>query len=686
MPSAPVGASLSPMPSPSEYRLGVPAGSLVASMKNARRPDPRDRRVARTGITALTLGALGVVFGDIGTSPLYALQAVFTSDNHAVHATVSEVYGVISLVFWSITMVVSVKYVSTIMRADDRGQGGIMALTALLEAGRRSRRAVVPLVLITLGIIGAALFYGDGTITPAISVLSAVGGLKVAVPGLSSLVLPIAVAILCALFAIQRLGTGVVGSLFGPTMLVWFIVLGVIGLAEVVQHPAALRALSPSYGAQFLVEHGAVAFIALASVVLALTGAEALYADMGHFGRPPIRRAWFLVVFPALTLNYLGQGALIVRSPGSVSNPFYLLLPTWGRVPMVFLATIATIIASQAVISGAFSVTQQAVQLGFLPRFTIRHTSERHHGQIYAPAINASMFAMVLAIAIGFGSATALASAYGVAVTGTFILDTILFLAVMRLLWRKSRRLVVLVGAVFLTVDLAFFSANLTKVTHGGWLPLTIAVVIFTLVITWYQGRERVNANRARAEGLLSDFIEQLGGQNERVQQIPGVAVFMSPNLQGTPLALQANVEHNQVMHDHVIIVAVETERVPRIADSERIVPGVKLRYSGATGDPLGRLAESITPLTIRFGFLEEQDVPAALQVAVGQGLIEGDPDLEHATYFVSKIAIAATDSAGMAPWRKKLYVTMARNAADPADYFRLPDRQTITTSGRIAL
>jgi KUP system potassium uptake protein len=642
--------------------------------------------VARTGLAALTLGALGVVFGDIGTSPLYALQAVFTSDHHAVRPTEAAVYGVISLVFWSITLLVSIKYVSTIMRADDRGQGGIMALTALLEAGRRSRRAIVPVALIILGIIGASLFYGDGAITPAISVLSAVGGLKVAVPGLSSLVLPISVAILCVLFAIQRFGTGVVGNLFGPTMLVWFTVLGVIGTAEVVQHPSVIRALSPSYGAQFFVDHGFVAFVALASVVLVLTGAEALYADMGHFGRPPIRRAWFLIVFPALTLNYLGQGALLVRSPQAVSNPFYLLSPTWGRVPMVFLATIATIIASQAVISGAFSVTQQAVQLGFLPRFAIRHTSERHHGQIYAPAINFGMFAMVLAIAIGFGSATALASAYGVAVTGTFILDTILFLSVMRLLWRKSRLAVVAVGMVFLTVDIAFFSANLTKIFHGGWLPLSIALVLFVLVITWYQGRQRVNANRARAEGLLADFIEQLGGQNESVQQIPGVAVFMSPNLEGTPLALQANVEHNRVMHDYVIIVAVETERVPRIPDSERIVPGRKLRYSGATGDPLGRLAESITPLTIRFGFMEEQDVPAALQVAVGQGLIDGEPDLEQATYFVSKIAIAATDSRGMAPWRKRLYVAMARNAADPADYFRLPVRQTITTSGRIAL
>ena len=664
----------------------MPSDSLVASSKATAEPDSGGQRSHKSEVVALTLGALGVVFGDLGTSPLYSLQAVFTGDHHAVAPTQAGIYGVISLVFWSITMVVSVKYVSTVMRADDRGQGGIMALTSLLQAARRNRAAFVPGVLITLGIIGAALFLSDGAITPAISVLSAVGGLKVAVPALSSLVLPISVAVLCGLFAIQRLGTGIVGNLFGPTMLLWFTVLGVLGGAEVVQHPDVIRALSPSYGVEFFIDNGEVAFIALGSVVLVLTGAEALYADMGHFGRPPIRRAWFLVVFPALTLNYLGQGAMLVHSPGSVSNPFYLLVPSWGRVPMVFLATFATVIASQAVISGAFSVTLQAVQLGFLPRIAIRYTSERHFGQIYAPAINFVMFVLVLAIAIGFGSATALSSAYGVAVTGTFILDTILFLAVARLLWRKSRRLVSLAAAVFLTVDVAFFSANLTKIVHGGWLPLTIAFTLFVLVITWYQGRERVNANRARAEGLLADFIEQLSGEYARVQQIPGVAVFMSLSLEGTPLALQANVARNQVMHDHVIIVSVETERVPRIADSERVVPGRKLRFSGATGDPLGRLAESITPLTIRFGFLEQQDVPVALDLAVQQGFIEGDPDVEDATYFVSKIAIEATNSPGMAHWRKKLYMRMARNAADPADFFRLPARQTITTSDPIPL
>jgi KUP system potassium uptake protein len=413
------------------------------------------------------VGALGVVFGDIGTSPLYAIQSVFTVDNHAVHVTPGAVYGVISLVFWSLTMIVSVKYVTFVMRADDRGEGGIMALTALLK-GARLKRGGLQVALVTLGVVGASLFYGDSAITPAISVLSAVEGLKVPVPSLGSIVLPVTAAVLCALFAIQRFGTTLVGNLFGPVMAIWFGVLATVGGVEIARHPGILRALSPSYGAQFLLEHGGVAFVALGAVVLVVTGAEALYADMGHFGPGALRRAWFFVVFPALTLNYLGQGSLILRSPKSVENPFFLLMPGWARIPMVFLATVATVIASQAVISGAFSVSQQAVQLGFLPRLKMHHTSQREVGQIYVPAVNAGMLVAVLGIVIGFGSATALASAYGVAVTGTFVLTTILFLAVARLLWRKGAWLVAFGGAVLLTVELAFFAANVSKIEHEG--------------------------------------------------------------------------------------------------------------------------------------------------------------------------------------------------------------------------
>jgi KUP system potassium uptake protein len=658
---------------------------MPAPGKNAPRAGPRRGAGQRTGMAALMLGALGVVFGDIGTSPLYAIQAAFAT--HGLHARASEIYGVISLVFWTITMIVSVEYVTFIMRADDRGEGGIMALAALLRAAGRTRAtATATVVLVALGILGASLFYGDGTITPAISVLSAVEGLKVAVPSLHSAVLPISAAVLSGLFAIQRFGTRLVGNMFGPVMAAWFLVIATLGAVEVGHHPAILRALSPSYGAEFFGERPSVAFLTLGAVVLAVTGAEALYADMGHFGRSPIRRAWFVLVFPALTLNYLGQGALLLHSPKAISNPFYLLVPGWGQLPMVLLATAATVIASQAVISGAFSVTQQAVQLGFLPRLTIRHTSAREIGQIYAPAINAILFASVVAIVVGFGSSARLASAYGVAVTGTFTLTATLFLAVGLLIWRKPRWLIALGAAVFLTINLAFFGANLTKVVDGGWLPLATAALVFTLLMTWKRGREIVTANRNRAEGLLQDFIEQLSAQDFPVRQVPGVAVFLNPHLDTTPLALRSNVEHNHVLHDHVIIVAVEIERVPHVSEAERIRAETKILYSGATGDPLGSFAESITPLTFRYGFLDPPDVPAAMRLAAERHLIGEDVDVEQVTYFLSRIAIVPGTARGMAPWRKKLFVAMARNAANPAEYFRLPDARTVTTSGRIHL
>ena len=645
---------------------------------------PRRRRAAKGGIAALMVGALGVVFGDIGTSPLYAVQAVFATHGHNVHTTQRDVYGVISLVFWAITMEVSVKYVGFVMRADDRGEGGIMALTALLQSARTKRAATVPLVLIMLGVLGASLFYGDGAITPAISVLSAVEGLKIAIPSLGSAVLPISVAVLTALFAIQRFGTTLVGNLFGPVMAVWFATLAVLGIAEIAPHPEILRALSPSYGVEFFLAQPGVAFLALASVVLAVTGAEALYADMGHFGRSPIRRAWFAIVFPALTLNYLGQGSLIVRSPHTATNPFYLLVPGWGQVPMVFLATIATVIASQAVISGVFSVTQQAVQLGFLPRITIRHTSEREIGQIYVPAMNALLFVAVVAIAVGFGSSTKLASAYGVAVTGTFILTTILYLSVARRLWHRRKAAVIAGGVVFLTVDGAFFTANLTKIVDGGWLPLVIAFSTFTVLVTWQRGREIVTGNRSAAEGGLPDFVEQMSRLDFPVHHVPGVAIFMSPNLQTTPLALRSNVEHNHVLHDHVVIAAVEFERVPHVSDFHRVRTEQRILYSGATGDPLGRSAETISRVALRFGFLDEPNVPAALRLAAERGKIEGVEDVDEATYFLSRIAVVTTRAAGMARWRKKLFVIMTRNAASPVDYFRLPNDRTVTTSARI--
>jgi len=637
-------------------------------------PSSRPRAGANAGMAALALGALGVVFGDIGTSPLYALQAVFTADNHAVHTTTGDVYGVISLVFWSITMIVTVKYVTFIMRADNEGEGGIMALTALID-GARLRSAAVKITLVTLGIFGASLFYGDGVITPAISVLSAVQGLDVAAPGLSSLVVPITVAVLTMLFAIQRYGTKLVGGLFGPVMAIWFGVLGLTGIVEVAQHPGVTRALSPTYGAQFLLRHGSVAFIALGSVVLAVTGAEALYADMGHFGRAPIRRAWFMLVFPALTLNYLAQGSLILRSPKAAENPFFLLFPSWAQMPVVLLATVATVIASQSVISGAFSVTRQAVQLGFLPRLTIRQTSEQEIGQVYVPAVNLGLLVTVVAIVVGFGSSAALASAYGVAVTGTFILNTILFLAVARLLWHKPKRLIALGAVVFLSIEVTFFAANLTKVAHGGWLPLSVALLVFVALMTWRKGREIVTANRLRQEGRLRDFVEACRAPKVPIRRVPGTAVFLNPNPVTTPLALRANVKHNHVLHEHVIILSVKTERVPRISDADRVAV-----------NPLGHRDDGITGLTARFGFQDEPDVPSALRLAAEQDLLEGVTDVDQATYFLTQITIVPTDNPGLSAWRRKLFLLMAHNASNPAVYFGLPDDRTVTMGERVDL
>jgi KUP system potassium uptake protein len=635
---------------------------------------PRDSRpIHRAGVVALTVGALGVVFGDIGTSPLYALQTVFSADNHAVPTDRAAVYGIISLVFWSITLIVSVKYVTFIMRADNDGEGGIMALIALIQSVTLKGRATKA-ALVALGIFGASLFYGDGMITPAISVLSAVEGLQVVSPSLESLVLPITLVILTGLFLIQRYGTGAVGRLFGPVMGLWFALLALAGLREVIGHPGIVRALSPSYGVEFFAQHGGVAFIALGSVVLTVTGAEALYADMGHFGRPPIRRAWFLVVFPALTLNYLGQGSLILRSPSAIDNPFFLLIPHWGRIPMVLLATAATVIASQAVISGAFSVTRQAVQLGFLPRLTIRHTSREAVGQVYAPAINWGIFAAVVALVLGFGSSQRLASAYGIAVTGTLAIDTILFFVVVRTRWRKPMWVVLLGAAAFLTVDLAFLSANLTKVLHGGWFPLTIALMVFLVLTTWQKGRQIVTANRTREEGPLQAFVHRLHASDPPVIRVPGTAIFLSANRDTTPLAMRANVRHNKVLHESVVIVSIETLPVPYAPADARLHI-----------DDLGYRDDGITHLTARFGFQEESNIPEALRHAEDVGL-ERPIDIAGATFFLSRITIERTPDPGMPVWRKKLFIAIARNTADAAEWFVLPRDRTITMGASIPL
>ncbi len=617
------------------------------------------------GLAALTVGALGVVFGDIGTSPLYALQTVFAVSDHTVKPDEAGVYGIISLVVWAITIIVSVKYVTFIMRADNEGEGGIMALIArILDLQLDSGAAKA--TLIGLGIFGAALFYGDGMITPAISVLSAVEGLKIAAPSLGSLVMPITLTVLTVLFAIQRFGTRAVGRLFGPVMALWFTILAVAGLAKVITNPAILKALSPTYAIAFFLDNGTVAFLALGAVVLAVTGAEALYADMGHFGRPSITRAWFFLVFPALTLNYLGQGALILDSPEAIRNPFFLLMPEWARIPMVVLATLATVIASQAVISGAFSVTRQAVQLGFLPRLRIRHTSEAE-GQIYVPSVNALLFVAVVALVVGFGSSAGLASAYGIAVTGTLAIDTILFFVVVRMLWRKPLWLVLSGGAAFLVVDLAFFSANLPKVVEGGWFPLLLALVLFILLTTWQRGRELVTTRRAEAEGRLRDFVEEVRAIDPPVFRPPGTAVFLNASKQTTPLALRENLDYNHVLHQCVVVVSVETHRVPHVDRAERVV-----------ADELGHEDGGILHLTIHYGFEDDHNIPRALRQAATQEL-EVDLDVDNATYFVSQITVVRGDDGSMAPWRKKIFLALSRTSASPIVFFGLPDERVVT-------
>jgi len=624
------------------------------------------------GTAALTLGALGVVYGDIGTSPLYALRTVFEAHDGAVIPNEASVFGVISLVFWAVTAIVSVKYVTFVMRADNRGEGGIMALIALVQGVSLKSRAAAA-ALVAVGIFGAALFYGDGMITPAISVLSAVEGLEVAAPALKSLVLPITLVVLFVLFGVQRFGTEAVGRLFGPVMVLWFAVLAVSGFAEVVKSPAILKALSPTYGVQFFIDNGGIGFLALGSVVLAVTGAEALYADMGHFGRRPIRRAWFFLVFPSLILNYMGQGSLIIESPKAIGNPFFLLMPKWGLIPVVLLATVAAVIASQAVISGAFSVTRQAVQQGFLPRLRIRHTSEAA-GQVYVPAVNGLLFVAVVALVLGFGSSQGLASAYGIAVTGTLAIDTILFFVVVRLLWRKPLWLVLSGAAAFLLVDLAFFSANLPKVVEGGWFPLVLALAVFTLLTTWQRGRELVTARRTEAEGPLADFVEEIRTMDPPPYRVPGTAVCLIASKERTPLALRENVEHNHVLHESVVIVSVDTARVPHVDRSERVVV-----------DELGYEDDGILHLTFRYGFQDEHNVPNALRQATAHGL-ETEVDVENAIYFVSQMTIVRSDAPGMRRWRKKLFLALSRTSTSPAEYFCLPVNRIVTVGSLIEL
>ena len=629
-----------------------------------------------TAQAALAIGALGVVFGDIGTSPLYTEQTVFNpGDPHPVKVTEENIFGTVSLIFWSVTIIVTVTYVLLVMRADNDGEGGIMALITLIRrrgvpGGRRAKVA-----LAALGIFGASLFFGDSMITPAISVLSAIEGVKVAAPSLSDLVVPITAAIIVVLFLLQHLGTGAVGRLFGPVMAIWFAAIGVLGVLGIAYHPAILKALSPGYALGFLFGHFGTAFFSLAAVVLAVTGAEALYADMGHFGRPPITRVWLALVFPACILSYLGQGALILGDPGAIrSSPFFLLAPGWARLPMVFLAAAATVIASQAVITGAFSVASQAARIGYLPRLRVVYTSEQTMGQIYVPWINWLLMVAVLTLVVTFKSSAALAYAFGMAVTGTITITTLLFFYIVRYQWRKPWRMVAPGAAFLLTVDLLFFAANLTKLVHGAWLPLLIAIAAFTVLTTWQKGRELVTRQRDRDEGPLRAFVDRLHALKPPLHRVPGTSVFLNRGKETAPLALRANVEHNQILHQTVLILAIETMPVPHVPAAERIAV-----------DDLGHKDDRIAHVTARFGYMDQPNVPGLLPL-IRQAGIETPLDAGKLSYFLSRIEIVRGNAPGMSRWRKRLFVATSRITADAAEYFQLPRDQTLVMGSRIEL
>ena len=618
----------------------------------------------RERVGALALGAIGIVYGDIGTSPLYTVKEIFNTPGLAV--TSNSILGVLSLIFWALVLVVSLKYVVFIMRADNKGEGGIMALMALAQ--RSARTSIRARWWITIfGLFGAALFYGDGVITPAISVLSAVEGLEIAAPGLERFVVPITVVVLLGLFMIQRRGTTKVGSLFGPVMVVWFVCLATLGAIAIAHRPGVLLALNPWYGINFFAAHGIHAFVALGGVVLALTGAEALYADMGHFGKRPIRFAWFGFVSPALVINYFGQGALLLDQPTAIENPFYLLAPPILLYPLIGLATAAAVIASQAVISGAFSMTREAIQLGFAPRMQIIHTSREMRGQIFLPWINRLLLVLVIAAVLGFRSSANLGAAYGIAVTGTMMITTALALIVARRMWGWSRLAVTLVGTVFMTIDLAFFSANLIKIEHGGWFPLVLGAGVFALLTTWRRGRELVMREIKQGGLAIEPFISSIIAHPPL--RVPGTAVFLTANQEGVPHALLHNLKHNKVLHERNVLLTVETVDMPTAEDDERVA--------------VAALGNGFYKLTLRYGFAEDPHVPKTIASIKQCGL---PFDMMDTTFFLSRESIVATDRPGMALWRDRLFAFMQRNAISATAFFQIPGNRLIELGTQVEI
>ncbi len=615
-------------------------------------------------LAALSLGALGVVFGDIGTSPLYAFKEAF-GGQHALPLSEANVFGVLSLIFWAVMLIVSVKYVTFVLRFDNKGEGGVLALLALAsQLFRKNRR--LSQVATVIAVFAASLFYGDAVITPAISVLSAVEGISVATPALERWIVPATLAILVGVFALQPYGTGKIGRLFGPVTMIWFFIIGGLGVMSILQTPAILKALDPGYAVRFAIHSPGLAFIALGSVFLALTGGEALYADMGHFGRAPIRIAWFGLVLPALMLNYLGQGALVLRDPAAVKNPFYLLAPPELLLPLVALATIATVIASQATISGAFSVTQQASRLGFLPRIPVTHTSETERGQIYIGRLNWLMLALVLLLVVGFGSSTHLAAAYGIAVSATMALETALVALVVIAMKGRAKVVVVSVLLVVFLVELLFFASNTTKIAAGGWFPILCGLTIFTLLTTWKRGAEVLTANEAGKNVPLKGFCEHLGS----VTRVSGTAVFFSANTQVVPVTLLHNLKHNKVMHERVIFLTMTTEDVPQVDDEERIEVDVLV-------------PQSIYQVVVRYGFMEDPDALHVLKLLGQRGL---RLELEETTFFLGKSTIARAEHRGLFTWRREVFRWMQRNAPSAAEYFKLPPDRVIELGTQLKL
>ena len=619
----------------------------------------------KTPMHLLTLGALGIVFGDIGTSPLYALKECFHA-SHGLAITHDNILGLLSVIFWSITLVVSIKYIAFIMRADNNGEGGIMALLAL-SLRNQNIRPWQRMTLVSIGLFGAALFFGDGIITPAISVLSAVEGLKLITPVFDAYILPITITILIFLFVIQRHGTSSVGKLFGPVMLLWFSTLAILGVMNISQYPAVLHLVNPFWAIQFIATHPTVAFITLGAVVLAVTGGEALYADMGHFGRKPIRYAWFGLVCPALVLNYCGQGALLLVHPEVVENPFYQLAPNWLIVPLIILATLATVIASQAVISGVFSIARQAMQLGYLPRFEVLHTSAKEIGQIYIPALNWLLLGSIIILVLMFKSSSNLAAAYGIAVTMTMICDTLLAAFVAVTIWGWSKKLAILVAFPLLCLDFAFFGATSLKFLQGGWFPVLIGISAFIIMITWKRGREILFEKLNKETMPLNLFVNSIGAGS--IQTIEGTAVFMTGSHHSVPHALLHNIKHNKILHSRNILLTLVTQDIPTVTNHDRL--------------KIEQISPNFWLITGYYGFKEQPDVPELLALCEPQGL---SFDMMDTSFFLSRERLIPRVEGGMAPWRELLFVAMSRNSASATDFFQIPTNRVVELGTQIEL